>query len=46
MIGNEWDEVLSEEFEKKYFKKIMDFIDLEYKTKTVYPPYEDIFNAL
>ena len=45
MIGNEWDEVLSEEFEKKYFKKIMDFIDLEYKTKTVYPPYEDIFNA-
>ncbi|WP_295722767.1 uracil-DNA glycosylase [uncultured Methanobrevibacter sp.] len=45
MIGNEWDEVLQDEFEKKYFKQIMDFIDLEYKTKTIYPPYEDIFNA-
>ncbi len=45
MIGNDWDEVLKDEFEKKYFKQIMEFIDLEYKTKTIYPPYEDIFNA-
>ena len=45
MIGNEWDELLKDEFNKKYFKKIMDFIDLEYNTKTIYPPYEDIFNA-
>ena len=23
----------------------MDFVDKEYETKTIYPPYEDIFNA-
>lgn len=45
MIGNDWDSVLKEEFEKDYFSKIKDFVDEEYKTKTVYPPYEDIFNA-
>lgn len=45
MIGNKWDSVLKEEFEKDYFLRIMDFIDEEYSTKTIYPPYEDIFNA-
>lgn len=45
MIGNDWDLVLKDEFDKDYFLNIMDFIDGEYKTKTVYPPYDDIFNA-
>ena len=45
MIGNDWDLVLKEEFEKDYFLEIMDFVDEEYKSKTVYPPYEEIFNA-
>ena len=45
MIGNEWDEVLKEEFEKDYFLKIKEFIDEEYKTKTIYPPKDEIFNA-
>lgn len=45
MIGNDWDLALNEEFEKEYFLKIMDFVDKEYETKTIYPPYEDIFNA-
>ena len=45
MIGNDWDEVLSEEFKKDYFLKITEFIDEEYKTKTIYPPYDDIYNA-
>jgi len=45
MIGNEWDNVLKDEFEKDYFIKIKKFIDSEYGTKTVYPPYDDIFNA-
>ena len=45
MIGNEWDVVLKEEFEKDYFLKIIEFIDLQYQTKTVYPPYDEIFNA-
>ena len=45
MIGNDWDLVLNEEFKKDYFLEINDFIDDEYSLKTVYPPYEDIFNA-
>ena len=45
MIGNDGDLALEDEFKKDYFLKIMDFIDEEYKTKTIYPPYEDIFNA-
>ena len=45
MIDNNWDKVLEEEFEKNYFKKIQDFINQEYNTNTVYPPYEDIYNA-
>ena len=45
MIGNEWDNVLKDEFEKDYFIKIRKFIDREYETKTIYPPYDEIFNA-
>ena len=45
MIGNDWDFALSEEFKKDYFLKIQDFIDEEYSSKTVYPPYDEIFNA-
>lgn len=45
MIGNDWDSALKEEFKKDYFLKINEFVDGEYRTKTVYPPYEDIFNA-
>ena len=45
MIGNEWDNVLKDEFEKDYFIKIRKFVDREYETKTIYPPYDEIFNA-
>lgn len=45
MIGNDWDLALKEEFEKDYFLKIKDFVNKEYETKTIYPPYDDIFNA-
>ena len=45
-IGNGWDQVLAEEFEKEYFKKLEAFLDEEYAAQTIYPPREDIFNAL
>ena len=45
MISNKWDIILKEEYEKKYFKDIIDFINKEYKTKTIYPKKENIFNA-
>lgn len=45
MIGNNWDLALEKEFESEYFKQIMEFVDDEYSKKTIYPPYDDIFNA-
>ncbi len=45
MIGNDWDLALKEEFNKDYFVKIMDFVKEEYRSKTIYPPFEEIFNA-
>ena len=45
MIGNNWDALLEEEFKKEYFIKINEFIDAEYATKTIYPPYDEIYNA-
>ncbi len=45
-IGNSWDEILAGEFDKEYFKKLEAFLDEEYSKETIYPPREDIFNAL
>ncbi len=42
-----WKDALHEEKEKPYFKKIMAFLDEERaKGKIIYPPKNDIFNAL
>ena len=46
MINKKWDEVLSNEFKKDYFKKIGIFVKNEYNKKEIYPKYNDIFNAL
>lgn len=46
MIGNKWDEVLKDEFEKEYFVELMEFIKKEYKEKVLYPYFPNIFNAL
>ncbi len=45
MIGNKWDTILKEEFEKDYFKELMKFISQEYQNKTIYPKQSDVFNA-
>lgn len=37
MIGNNWDSILSEEYNKEYFVKMIDFLNNEYKSKTIYP---------
>ncbi len=46
MFGNDWDELLSGEFDKEYYKKLQSFLENEYKSHTVYPERQDIFNAL
>lgn len=45
MFHNDWQTILGAEQEKIYFKKLMQFIQEEYKNKTIYPKTEDIFNA-
>lgn len=45
-IQNSWDEVLSEEFKSEYYLKLREFLKKEYFSQTVYPPMNDIFNAL
>ncbi|WP_130861591.1 uracil-DNA glycosylase [Bacilliculturomica massiliensis] len=45
-IGNDWDGLLEEEFEKAYYLKLREFLVEEYKTRRIYPSMYDIFNAL
>ena len=45
-IGNEWDEILAEEFEKEYYLRLRKFLKHEYVTQTIYPDMYDIFNAI
>lgn len=45
MIGNEWDDILQEEYQKEYFINLIEFVKKEYKAKTIYPKQTEIFNA-
>ena len=44
-ITKKWDSILKEEYEKDYFKKLMNDIREEYKNHIVYPKASDVFNA-
>lgn len=45
-IGNDWDEILRDEFSKEYYLKLRAFLKQEYSTHKVHPDMFDIFNAL
>lgn len=45
-IGNEWDALLADEFEKDYYQELRQFLISEYSTRNIFPPMNDIFNAL
>ena len=45
MIGNTWDNLLTEEVKKDYFKELIEYVNNEYKTKTIYPKKTEVFNA-
>lgn len=45
-IGNEWDALLADEIKKDYYLRLREFLKQEYSTRTIYPPMNDIFNAL
>lgn len=45
-IGNDWDAVLADEWDKEYYLRLRQVLKQEYATRRVYPPMHDIFNAL
>jgi uracil-DNA glycosylase len=44
-IASTWKSLLSEEFDKPYFRELTAFVRDEYKTQTIYPRGLDIFKA-
>lgn len=45
MIGNDWDNLLENEYQKDYFKELEKFVVDEYNTKTIYPKISEVYNA-
>ena len=45
-LGNDWDDILADEWQKPYYLELRKFLKQEYSTQTVYPNMNDIFNAL
>lgn len=46
LIENDWLDEISEEFKKPYYRNLFQFVKEEYAKTTVYPPADDIFNAM
>jgi len=44
-IANSWKNILEKEFEKSYFKDLVEFVKNEYSKNTCYPKGSDIFAA-
>lgn len=45
-IGNSWDDLLNEEFNKSYYKEILSILEDEKKKYRIFPEEKDIFNCL
>lgn len=45
-IGNDWDALLADEWEKEYYLHLRQILKKEYATQRIYPAMGDIFNAL
>jgi len=46
LVGNNWDKILEDEYRKDYFKKIVEFINKEYREKVIFPPKSRILRSL
>ena len=44
-IENDWHAIIGSEFDKTYFRELIDFLEIEYCTNTIYPEQNEIFNA-
>lgn len=45
-LGNDWDNILADEFQKPYYLELRNFLKQEYSTRRIYPHMNDIFNSL
>ena len=45
-LGNDWDALLADEFKKEYYLELREFLKSEYSSRRIYPPMNDIYNAL
>ena len=45
-LGNDWDDLLADEWQKPYYRALHEFLKQEYSTRRIYPDMYDIFNAL
>ena len=45
-FGNEWDELLKDEFTKEYYLRLRQTLIQEYRTQRIFPGMYDIFNAM
>lgn len=44
-INGDWLEALKDEFKKDYYKQLFEKVNEEYRTRLIFPPANDIFNA-
>ena len=44
-LNGDWYEALKGEFSKPYYRKLFETVNEEYRTKLIFPPAQDIFNA-
>ena len=44
-INGDWQEALKDEFKKDYYKQLFEKVNEEYRTRLIFPPANDIFNA-
>ena len=45
MIGNDWDIVLKDEYNKEYFRRIEKIVKEDYESKTIFPSADKVFYA-
>ena len=46
LLGNDWDNILENEFNEPYYLILREFLKAEYTKNKIYPQMNDIFNAL
>jgi uracil-DNA glycosylase len=45
-IENDWLPAVGAEFKKPYYRELYEFVKTEYATRVIFPPADEIFNAL